>query len=56
MLERIAEALEVDSPQLFSMETYSQDSIRQFKENLKANLEKALDEYIATAKIVPDTH
>jgi len=46
MLERIAEALEVDSPQLFSMETYSQDAIQQFKENLKANLEKAVDDFI----------
>jgi len=46
MLERIANALEVDSPQLFSMETYSQDAIRQFRENLKANLEKAIDVFI----------
>jgi len=46
MLERIAEALEVDSPQLFSLETYSQDAIKQFKENLKANLEKSIDDFI----------
>ena len=46
MLERIAEALEVDSPQLFSMETYSQTVINQFKENLKVNLEKAIDDFI----------
>ena len=46
MLERIAEALEVDSPQLFSMETYSQDAIQQFRKNLKANLEKAIDDFI----------
>jgi transcriptional regulator with XRE-family HTH domain len=46
MLERIAEALGVDSPQLFSMETYSQDAIQQFRENLKANLEKAVDDLI----------
>jgi transcriptional regulator with XRE-family HTH domain len=46
MLERIAEALEVDSPQLFSMETYSQDAIQQFRKNLKANLEKAIDDLI----------
>jgi len=46
MLERIAEALEVDSPQLFSLETYSQDAIQQFRENLKANLEKAIDDFI----------
>ena len=46
MLERIAEALEVDSPQLFSMETQSQDAIQLFRENLKANLEKAIDDFI----------
>ena len=46
MLERIAEALEIDSPQLFSMEAYSQTAINQFKENLKINLEKAIDDFI----------
>jgi transcriptional regulator with XRE-family HTH domain len=46
MLERIAEALEVDSPQLFSMETYSQTAIQQFKADLKINLEKAIDDFI----------
>jgi len=52
MLERIAEALEVDSPQLFSMETYSQDAIQQFKDNLKENLEKAIDDFIDQGLIV----
>jgi len=56
MLERIAEALQVDSPQLFSMETYSQDSIQQFKQNLKSHLEKSLDDFISTAKLLPNTH
>ena len=46
MLERIAEALEVDSPQLFSMESYSQDAIQKFREFLKDNLEKALNEAV----------
>ena len=46
MLERIAEALEMDSPQLFSMETYSQDAILKFREILKENLEKALNNAI----------
>jgi transcriptional regulator with XRE-family HTH domain len=46
MLERIAEALEVDSPQLFSLETYSQTAIQRFRENLKVNLEKAIDDFI----------
>jgi len=56
MLERIAEALEVDSPQLFSMETYSQDAIQRFKVDLKANLEKSIDDFIDKVKIVPETH
>jgi len=38
------------------METYSQDAIQQFKKNLKSSMEKALDDFIATAKILPDTH
>ena len=46
MLERIAEALEVDSPQLFSMETYSQNAILQFRAYLKDNMEKAIDGFI----------
>jgi transcriptional regulator with XRE-family HTH domain len=46
MLERIAEALEIDSPQLFSMETYSQSAVKQFKEKLKTDLEKSIDYYI----------
>ena len=46
MLERIADALEVDSPQLFSMETYSQTAVQQFRENLKENLAKAIDDFI----------
>jgi len=39
--DMIAEALEIVIPQLFSMETYSQDAILQLKQNLKENLEKA---------------
>jgi len=46
MLERIAEALEIDSPQLFSLETYSQEAIQQFKETLKANLEKSINDFV----------
>ena len=46
MLERIAEALEVDSPQLFSMEAYSQDAINKFRGLLKESLKKALDDAI----------
>jgi len=46
MLERIATALEVDSPQLFSMETYSQDAIQKFRGILKENLEKAINDIV----------
>jgi len=46
MLERIAEALEIDSPQLFSMETYSKDAIQQFRGFLKENMEKAVNDFI----------
>jgi len=46
MLERIAEALEIDSPQLFSMEIYSQTAVQHFRENLKENLVKAIDDFI----------
>jgi transcriptional regulator with XRE-family HTH domain len=46
MLERIAEALEVDSPQLFSMEAYSQDAIQKFRVILKENLEKAVNDAV----------
>ena len=46
MLERIAEVLEVDSPQLFSMETYSQTALQQFRDNLKENLVKSIDEFV----------
>ena len=46
MLERIAAALEMDSPQLFSMETYSQDAIQKFREILKNDLGKAVDDAV----------
>lgn len=46
MLERIAKALEVDSPQLFSMEAYSQAAIHKFRELLKGNLERAVNEAV----------
>ena len=43
MLERIAAALEFDSPQLFSMEPfYSDEAIGRFKEGVQADLEKAV--------------
>jgi transcriptional regulator with XRE-family HTH domain len=42
MLERIAAALEIDSPQLFSMDSFPAELIRQFKEGLLVDVEKAV--------------
>jgi len=42
MLERIAAALEVDSPQLFSMNSFPTEKIKQFQERLLTDLETAV--------------
>jgi len=42
MLERIAEALEIDSPQLFSMGSFPIEVIRMFQEGLLADVEAAV--------------
>jgi hypothetical protein len=42
MLERVAAALEIDSPQLFSMDSFPAELIRQFKEGLLVDVEKAV--------------
>ena len=42
MLERIAEALKIDSPQLFSMNSFPADAIKQFQEGLIADVETAV--------------
>jgi transcriptional regulator with XRE-family HTH domain len=42
MLERIAEALEVDSPQLFSMESFSNEAIKRFQEGVMSDLGNAI--------------
>ena len=42
MLERIAAALEIDSPQLFSMNSFPTEAIKQFQEGLLADLETAV--------------
>jgi len=39
MLERIADALEMDSPQLFSMATFSMEVISQFQKEVLSDLE-----------------
>jgi transcriptional regulator with XRE-family HTH domain len=42
MLERIAVALEIDSPQLFSMKSFPTEAIKQFQEGLLTDLETAV--------------
>jgi len=42
MLERIAVALEIDSPQLFSMNSFPTEAIRQFQEGLQTDVETAI--------------
>jgi transcriptional regulator with XRE-family HTH domain len=42
MLERIATALEIDSPQLFSMNSFPIEVIKQFQEGLLSDVETAV--------------
>jgi len=42
MLERIAASLEIDSPQLFSMDSFPTEVIKQFQEGLLADMETAV--------------
>jgi transcriptional regulator with XRE-family HTH domain len=42
MLERIAAALEIDSPQLFSMNSFTDEAVRKFQEGILADMETAI--------------
>jgi len=42
MLERIATALEIDSPQLFSMNSFPKEIIKQFQEGLLDDVKEAV--------------
>ena len=42
MLERIAAALEIDSPELFSMNSFPAEAIKQFQDGLLIDLETAI--------------
>jgi len=44
MLERIAQALEFDSAELFYAGPYSAEAIKRFQEGLKADIEERLDD------------
>ena len=48
MLERIALALEIDSPQLFSMESFSNEAIKRFQEGVMSDLENAIAQSVDT--------
>ena len=47
MLERIAAALDVDSPQLFSMESFSGEAIKRFQDGVLSDLEAAVTATVA---------
>ena len=49
MMERIAAALEIDTPQLFSMASYTDEAVKRFKEGVTSDLETALTEVVAQA-------
>ena len=42
MLERIAAALEIDTPQLFSMASFSDEAIKRFQTSILSDMEAAL--------------
>jgi transcriptional regulator with XRE-family HTH domain len=48
MLERIAAALEIDSPQLFSMTSYSDEAIKRFQNGVVTDLETAVAQAVGT--------
>ena len=48
MLERIAKALEIYSPQLFSMNSFPTQAIKHFQEGLLADMESAVVSIINT--------
>ena len=52
MLERIAAALEIDSPQLFSMSSFTEEAIMRFQEGVLSDLESAVKKTIEARKPV----
>lgn len=47
MLERIATALEIDSPALFSMTSFSDEALKRFQNGVQSDLETALAQAIS---------
>ena len=50
MLERIAQALEFDSWELFSAGPYSAEAIQRFQDGLKADIEERLENLFKSTK------
>jgi transcriptional regulator with XRE-family HTH domain len=50
MLERIAVALEIDSPQLFSMTSYTDEAVTRFQEGIISDLGTAITQAVNTRK------
>ena len=50
MLERIALALEIDSPELFYPRPYPAEAVKQFNEGVKADVEKRLERLIKAGR------
>jgi transcriptional regulator with XRE-family HTH domain len=42
MLERLATALEIDTPQLFSMNSYTDEAVKRFQEGVLADMGTAI--------------
>lgn len=49
MLERIASALEIDSPQLFSKDSFTDEAIKRFQKGVLDDIETAVGTVIAQA-------
>jgi transcriptional regulator with XRE-family HTH domain len=47
MLERIAASLKIDSPQLFSMDSFPAEVVKRFQKGLLSDLETAISDVIA---------
>jgi transcriptional regulator with XRE-family HTH domain len=50
MLERIAIALDIDSPELFSSGPFTVESIQQFQDGIKADVEKRIERLMKSNK------
>jgi len=50
MLERLAIALEIDTPELFSAVPFPVEAIQQFHEGIKADVEKRIERLIKSNK------